>query len=191
MKTLKQSRGPSRSVAAIINHPVRARCWDALAERTLSPKELADELRMPLSDVSYHVRILRDLGVIELVETQPVRGALRHRYKAVERPHLTRHDIEEMAPEEVVADATRISQLGFADLSSSLDSGKIAERPEHAAVRYPMDLDEEGWRKAADAYETLLDTLFEAQAESDERRGPDSPSVKTIALGFLFEKPTD
>jgi DNA-binding transcriptional ArsR family regulator len=191
MNVLKQSRGPSRSVAAIVNHPVRARCWDALAERTLSPKELADELRQPLSDVSYHVRVLRDLGLIELVETRAVRGAVLHRYKAVERPVLTRDQIEEMPAQETIANATRISQMAFADLSNSLDTGKFAERPQHMAIRYPMDLDEEGWEKVADAYEALMDALYEAQAGSDERRGPDSPSVKAVALGFLFEKPID
>jgi DNA-binding transcriptional ArsR family regulator len=191
MNVLKQTRGPSASAAVIINHPLRASCWYALAERTLSPKELADELKAPLSDVSYHVRVLRDLGVIELVETKPVRGAVLHRYKAMERPVLTEAEVEKMPAEDALLNATRICQMGFAELSRSLDSGKFVERPQHMAIRYPMDVDEEGWNKVADAYETLMDSLYEAQAESDERRNPDSPSIKAIALGFWVEKPTD
>lgn len=187
MGSLKQVRGPANSAAAIVSHGLRARCWYALAERTMSPKELADELRAPLSDVSYHVRVLRDLGVIELARTEPVRGAVAHYYRSVQRPQISSEEIGTMSADEVLADATRIVQLGFADLSRSLDTGKLAERPEHAVIRYPMDLDEEGWTKVAGLYESFLEDLYEAQAESDERRGPDSPSIKATALVFYFE----
>jgi len=189
MTALKQSRGPSKSAAAIVNHPLRARCWYALAERTLSPKELADELHAPLCDVSYHVRVLRDLGAVELVGTEPVRGALRHSYKAVERPVLSKDQVADMPPEEVIANATRITQLSFADVGRSLDSGRFAERSDHAAIRYPMSLDEKGWARASAALESLMDELYAAQAESDERRGPESPSIAATALAFLFESP--
>jgi hypothetical protein len=189
MAALKQVRGPSNSAAAILSHPLRGQCWYALAERTMSPKELADELRAPLSDVSYHVRVLRELKAIELVRTEPVRGAVAHYYHSVERPQISNQEIETMSPEDVINDATRIAQMSFADLGRSLDTGKLAERPEHAALRYPMDLDEEGWVKVAGLFEGLMEDLYEAQAESDERRGPDTPSIRSTALAFFFESP--
>ncbi len=144
MSVLKQSRAPSDAASVIVSHPIRARCWYALAERTLSPKELADELKEPLSDVSYHVRVLRDHGVIELVEETQIRGAVRHRYKAIRLPLHTKAEIESMGTDTAAANATRVTQLSFADVTQSLDSGKRAERPEHITVRSPMNLDEEG-----------------------------------------------
>jgi hypothetical protein len=45
-----------------------------------SPSELPDALGEPLGNVSYHVRILRELDCIELVRTEPRRGALEHFY---------------------------------------------------------------------------------------------------------------
>ena len=189
MAALKQVRGPSNSAAAILSHALRGRCWYALAERTMSPKELADDLGAPLSDVSYHVRVLRELKAIELVRTEPVRGAVAHYYRSVERPQISNQEIETMSPKDIISDATRIAQMSFADLGRSLDTGKLAERPEHAAIRYPMDLDEEGWAKVAGLFEGLMEDLYEAQAESDERRGPDTPSIKSTALAFFFESP--
>ena len=51
--------------------------------RTASPNQLARELDLPLGRVSYHIRLLNDLGAIELVRTEPRRGALEHFYRAV------------------------------------------------------------------------------------------------------------
>lgn len=47
-----------------------------------SPNELCKALDEPLTNVSYHVRMLHELGVIELVTTAPRRGALEHYYRA-------------------------------------------------------------------------------------------------------------
>ena len=189
MAALKQVRGPSYSAAAILSHALRGRCWYALAERTMSPKELADELNAPLSDVSYHVRVLRELGAIELVRTEPVRGAVAHYYRSVDRPHIRSEEMGTMGPEEAIANATQIVQMSFADLGLSLDTGRFVERTNHAAIRFPMDLDEQGWAKVSALYEALLEDLFDAQAESDERRAPDTPSIKSTALAFFFESP--
>jgi hypothetical protein len=54
-----------------------------------SPSELADALGEPLGNVSYHVRILRELDCLELVRTEPRRGALEHFYRARVSPWLT------------------------------------------------------------------------------------------------------
>src|ERR1700744_4767897 len=189
MAALKKVRGPSKSTAAILSHTLRGQCWYALTERTMSPKELADELKAPLSDVSHHVRVLRELNAIELVRTEPVRGAVAHYYRSVERPQISSAGIETMTEEEILNDATQIVQMGFADLGHSLDTGKLAERAHPAAMRYHMDLDEEGLAKVAGLFEGLMEALYEAQAESDERRGPDTPSIKSTALAFFFESP--
>jgi DNA-binding transcriptional ArsR family regulator len=54
-----------------------------LGEREASPSELATELAAPATTVSYHVRKLADLELIELVRTTPRRGATEHHYRAI------------------------------------------------------------------------------------------------------------
>jgi DNA-binding IclR family transcriptional regulator len=49
--------------------------------RCLSPSDLSYELRMPLSNVNYHVTELHRTGLLELAAERPVRGATEHFYR--------------------------------------------------------------------------------------------------------------
>ena len=53
-----------------------------------SPSELAAEQDQAVGDVAYHVRVLRELGMIQLVSTRQVRGATQHFYRSVIDSHL-------------------------------------------------------------------------------------------------------
>src|SRR6187455_16827 len=75
-------------IAKALAHPLRARILQRLGERVASPGDLAVELDAPLGVVSYHVRMLRDYDCVELVRTEPRRGALQHYYRATARPVL-------------------------------------------------------------------------------------------------------
>ena len=41
-------------------------------------------MKLDLRSVAYHVRVLKKLGCIELVETLPRRGAVEHVYRAAD-----------------------------------------------------------------------------------------------------------
>ena len=63
-------------------HPIRLTIMRS-AGQPFSPKDMADRLGdVSLQLVSYHVRILRDAGLLELTGTEPRRGALQHYYRA-------------------------------------------------------------------------------------------------------------
>ncbi len=71
-----------------LRHPLRRRILRELADgEAHSPRELAAALRRPLSNVSYHVRVLTERGATILVGTEPSRGSVEHFYRsAVEAP---------------------------------------------------------------------------------------------------------
>ncbi|MBS1884869.1 MAG: helix-turn-helix transcriptional regulator [Actinobacteria bacterium] len=71
-----------------LRHPLRRQILRAMAEQDpISPRQISDELRQPLSNVSYHVRVLADCGAVTLVDTAPVRGSMQHFYSpAIEEP---------------------------------------------------------------------------------------------------------
>lgn len=71
-----------------ISHPVRARALTVLNQRAASPSELAAEQKAAVGDVAYHVRVLRELGMIKLVSTRQVRGATQHFYRSVAQSYL-------------------------------------------------------------------------------------------------------
>lgn len=71
-------------VVKAVAHPIRREILRRLEGNEnggLSPKQLADELDKPLGDVAYHIRALKDAGVLKLQNTKPRRGALEHFYK--------------------------------------------------------------------------------------------------------------
>jgi DNA-binding transcriptional ArsR family regulator len=49
-------------------------------KESISPRMFSREAEVPLSNVSYHFRVLAQCGAVELVETKPVRGSLEHFY---------------------------------------------------------------------------------------------------------------
>lgn len=71
-------------LAKALSSPLRARALALIAEGVASPKRIAKELGLDVRSVAYHVRVLRKLGCIELVETQQRRGAIEHIYRPVD-----------------------------------------------------------------------------------------------------------
>src|ERR1700761_8731128 len=71
-----------------LRHPLRRQILRTMAAQdSISPRQISDELREPLSNVSYHVRVLADCGAVTLVDTAPVRGSMQHFYStAIEEP---------------------------------------------------------------------------------------------------------
>jgi DNA-binding transcriptional ArsR family regulator len=83
---MAQHHALDQRVVKALAHPLRVRLLARLRERIASPSELAVEVDEPIGNVSYHVRALADLGMIELVRTAPRRGALEHYYRVREEP---------------------------------------------------------------------------------------------------------
>ena len=73
-----------------LGHPVRLRILLALGGDTLSPSELEERMGVGLGLVAYHVRTLRDDGLVALVETRAARGSLESFYRLTARGELAR-----------------------------------------------------------------------------------------------------
>jgi DNA-binding transcriptional ArsR family regulator len=71
-----------------LRHPLRRQILRTMATQDpISPRQISNELREPLSNVSYHVRVLADCGAVTLVDTEPVRGSMQHFYSpAIDEP---------------------------------------------------------------------------------------------------------
>src|SRR3954464_11171991 len=91
-------------------HPIRTKILGILEHRTASPKEVARELGVPVENVSYHFRTLREYGFIRLERKRQVRGAVEHYYRSVARPKITEKAWERLP--EVVKKAMTDANLG-------------------------------------------------------------------------------
>jgi DNA-binding transcriptional ArsR family regulator len=75
-------RSQDEDLLIALRHPLRRRILRTMADgEPVSPRQLSTALRHPLSNVSYHVRVLAEHAAVTLVETQPVRGSEQHFYR--------------------------------------------------------------------------------------------------------------
>ncbi len=190
------TRGKWRGVSdaalgAIVAHPVRCRLMAIFADRVASPNEIAQELGMSVGDVSYHVRTLKDAGIIELVQERPVRGSTEHFYRAViKNIVLTEEAYANLSLDERVAFARLTFQVATAEASCSLETKKFGERDNHHIARMPFSVDEQAWNELSDLHREMLDRIIEICAESDVRTvGSEEPKIPGIAFAALFEMP--
>lgn len=72
-------------LAKALSSTLRADALKLIGEGVASPKAIANALEMDVRTVAYHVRVLRKLKCIELVETRPRRGAVEHIYRLAEQ----------------------------------------------------------------------------------------------------------
>lgn len=82
------NRSDDNDLLVALRHPLRRQILRLMVdEEAISPRQLSDRLDKPLSNVSYHMRVLADCAAVTLVSTQPVRGSMQHFYcTAIEAP---------------------------------------------------------------------------------------------------------
>lgn len=173
-----------------LSHPVRVECMTVLAERVASPRELANMFDEDLSNVSYHVRVLSELGLIELVDEEPVRGAVAHYYKAVERPLLSIEQWEEMPLAVRRMFSAQNWDVLIKNATEAIEHGTFDERPDRHLTRTPLLVDSEGFARLSKAMDDLLEMVFAEQVASAERlRNSEEKPIHTVAATALFSMP--
>jgi len=167
-------------IAKALAHPLRAQILQRLGERVSSPGDLADELGAPLGVVSYHVRMLRDYHCVELVRTEPVRGALQHFYKAIARPNLEDATWRTL-PSQLRGELSNGTLTSLVDdLAAAADADKLTD-PEVVLTRTPIELDEKAFKKLNKLLAKTHEQALAIAAESAER-GTDGVFQTELAL---------
>ena len=178
------------TLAAIVAHPTRARAFTILAERTASPVEIAQEIGKDVGHVGYHVRKLLQLDLIELVDERPVRGAVEHFYRAIERPVVTDAEFAALTVPEREGFNRYGMQLLVADVARSMDQEVFSARTNHVIVRTPMVVDGDGFQEMSELHAELLERTMDIQARSAERMaGSGEGGISTISASLVFEVP--
>jgi hypothetical protein len=156
-----------------------------LNEGVASPNELAKKLDEPLTNVSYHVRMLHDLGCIELVETEPRRGALEHYYRAVVRPFFGERDWKRLPKNARGSISDAVLQLVWDDASEAIKSGLFDERDDRHLSRSVLVVDDQGWEELHDVLADTLDRAMQIQADSASRASKDDGDTFSVNLVMM------
>jgi DNA-binding transcriptional ArsR family regulator len=169
-----------------IAHPTRMRILTLLNQKTASPVELAENLGEPLGNVSYHVRILLELGSIELVNTVPRRGALEHYYRAVERPWFNAADWQRL-PESArrsVSD-TVLAQV-WKEIGEATKEGLFDARADRHLSRTTLLLDGQGWEQVRQLLDEALERVLEIQREAAVRLADPASQEDATSSAVVF-----
>jgi DNA-binding transcriptional ArsR family regulator len=168
-----------------IAHPLRIRLLAMLDEQEASPVVLAQKLDQSLGIVSYHVRLLYDLGLLELVKTRQRRGALEHVYRACGHPRFTDEAWAELGtvPKQRMISASLNQIHDYATRSAAAGGFDAADAH---FTRTPLKLDRQGWTELARASKTWLQETAKIERAAAKRLKRDPHSEVDVGLVILL-----
>jgi DNA-binding transcriptional ArsR family regulator len=189
-QTRTSPEGITQQLAKALAHPLRVRILTSLHKGVSSPNQLAQELDEPLGNVSYHVKTLLEFDCVELVKTEPRRGAVEHFYRATERAFFSDSDWEKIPASARKGITGSVLESIGQDATESLMAGTIDARNDSHLSRTPLVLDEKGWTELNSILENALNRAVEIQGEAASRLAEDKSEPIETKLSILhFESP--
>jgi DNA-binding transcriptional ArsR family regulator len=187
----KRRKGENPTLAQVVAHPLRIEALSILTERPASPKELAAELGSPVGNISYHVRELQRIGMIELVEEKKRRGAIEHFYRAVHHPMLDASEWKELSPAKREVMSVWIVQLMLADAVKALGGGTFDARGDRHLSRTDMLVDEKGWEELVEIQAKTLRAVLAVRERNAKRlaKADGEGAISVVAWMSCFELP--
>ena len=188
-KTTKRSSssGVDQKLVKALAHPLRVEILTILNERMASPNELSKQLDEGLSQVSYHVKVLKDFDTIEMVKTEPRRGAVEHYYRATARAFFTDRDWQTL-PESVKPGVSAAAiRMIIEDVLNALKGGSFDARDNRHVSWTPGVVDQQGWEESATLVKDTLDKIIKIHAESSKRlakSGDEGIPATTVLMNF-------
>lgn len=186
-KELKQVIDPN--LAKAFTHPLRGHVWVALFERGVaSPAEIAEELELEVSEVSYHFRELRKRNLIKLIRVVQRRGFDEHFYEPV-APAFYFDDAEWMKIPVGIRSTfsgEMVRQI-ITRITDALEAGSFDARDRHLSQSWLL-LDERGWRELTRTLQSALDRIQAIQNRCAKRRDTSSgPGIPVAVVMAAFE----
>jgi len=170
-KSLSKSKKAGEHLPALVDprfinslaHVLRQHILLATVQGEVSPLEMSKAFGEELSQVSYHVQVLKEDGLIEEVRTEPRRGAVEHYYRATEKTLVPAKIWRRLKKGlRAVIGAGQANDL-FNDLAKALKAGKL--QGDHDLItRTPLILDAEGKHNMA-----AIAKRASREAESEQR----------------------
>jgi len=189
-QTRTSPEGITQQLAKALAHPLRVRILTSLHKGVSSPNQLSQELGEPLGNVSYHVKTLLEYDCVELVKTEPRRGAVEHFYRATERAFFSASDWEKIPASARKGISGSILETVGQDATAALMAGSIDARSDSHVSRTPLVLDEKGWTEITALLAETLNRAIEIQEEAATRLSDEKSDAIATKLAILhFESP--
>jgi DNA-binding transcriptional ArsR family regulator len=189
-QTRTSPEGITQQLAKALAHPLRVRILTSLHKGISSPNQLAQELGEPLGNVSYHVKTLLEYDCVELVKTEPRRGAVEHFYRATERAFFSDAEWAKIpASARKGISGVTLQSIGQ-DATEALIAGTLSARTNTHLTHTPLLIDENGWEELTALLAETQKRAVEIQQESADRLAEAKTEPISTKLAILhFESP--
>ena len=170
-------------VLEVLNNPVRLRIMHQLMEPTTA-RDLAQSLDVPVTRLYYHLNLLQEVGVIEVVETRKSGAMLQRVYRTVASDFAPVRGLLEKSEDKdrvvraaigMVLDGARLDATA-ALLGSLAGNGGESVEPDGALGRSVVPMS----RKSARRIVELIDAVVEEMRGHEDREGEE------YAFSFAF-----
>lgn len=159
-------------------HPLRASILAELDRGQASPTVLSRRLAAPLGTVSYHVRVLAELGLISLTAKTPRRGAIEHHYESVPR---SSPDAKALASLPAAARSEQVAEIART-LDAAVQGHGLSRSGAQLECRR-FDLDAQGWRELAAEIAASVERVDEIKSQAEDRlQAADGESIAAVAV---------
>lgn len=172
--------------------PLRVRILGALGSRVASPSDIAREMDVDLTLVSYHFRVLREAGLVKRVRETPRRGARETYYKA-SRPAILKRDVWGKASAVI---QQVIVQSNLRTIGKRVNDAARAggfERDNAQLLHSPLLLDGKGWTEASELIEQLQEKLQKVAEKAEKRLqkqdGEEAIDCSAVLMLFTADQP--
>lgn len=186
-QTRTSPEGITQQLAKALAHPLRVRILTSLHRGISSPNQLAQELGEPLGNVSYHVKTLLEYNCVELVKTEPRRGAVEHFYRATERAFFSDRDWEKIPASARKGISGAVLEMIGQDSTAALVAGTIDARSDSHVSRTPLTLDERGWDELNGLLGETVERALSIQEEAAARLMAAGEPIETRLAVLHFE----
>jgi DNA-binding transcriptional ArsR family regulator len=159
------------NIHIVTRDPLRVQILSTAMVRAISAIEFSDETEIPYSTASYHFRVLRRAGFLELVDEISVKGAAKRKpYRATRNGFIS--DAEWGNVEDVLKPgvAGAILQDFNGRTSEAIETGRMFTREDATLYWIPRLLDQQAYKELMQAVYWIIDFQNQLQEDTIQRR---------------------
>jgi predicted ArsR family transcriptional regulator len=176
-----------RRLIKAVSNPTRVDIFSILIERgPSSPSKIAKQLNcVSVNLVAHHIKVLRELGCVELVDEVKHGGRTERIYRATKRVYFSAAEAEAMEAGEGYSICLDILRMVSEDLEAALLAKTFDRIPDNHLSRIPLRVDGEGWAEIVRSLARTLEEVEKAGARSAERAGESGEELMDVRVALL------
>jgi hypothetical protein len=176
-------------LARALSQKLRIEILEVLGMRTAAPVDLVPLLGATLGRISYHVKVLHKLELIEPVGKVPVRGVEKTVYKSAVEMFLDEAMWAKLSPmtKAILSEAAIRSIIDRTE--RAIHAKTFDSRQDRHVTGVTLRLDEQAWEKATKLAMENFEAFYRLADESSARVGDRDTRFSVTLAQLLFESP--